>query len=333
MSDVAKYANVSTATVSRALQHPESVKEETRQKVLAAITALNYTPNVLARQLRRMETKTILVVVPNIENNVFSQLLSGIDAVANQKGYKVLLGNINHKVDKIYDYLDHFRQRQIDGMIMLISDLSDHILQDLANELPLVITPDSSDDAIVPTVVVDNVGSSQRATEHLISLGHRRLAHIAGPLHLSSSKSRLEGYRQALHENGIRFDHELVKAGDFTIQAGFKQMEQLLLMEVPPTAVFCASDEIAMGAIKRIKQHGLKVPEDIAIVGFDNVKFSSIFEPALTTMAQPLEEMGRQSMKVLIDRMNGKTLSKNHFIYSADLIIRESCGAHLNKRE
>ncbi|MBM7682886.1 LacI family repressor for deo operon, udp, cdd, tsx, nupC, and nupG [Pullulanibacillus pueri] len=326
MSDVAKLAGVSTATVSRTLQNPETVKEETRQKVFKAIKALDYMPNVLARQLRRMETKTILVVVPNIENNVFSQIVGGIDAVANERGYKVLLGNTNHRVEKIYDYIDHFKQRQVDGMIVLLSNLPDPVLQDLANEFPIVVTPDAKATVEVSTVTLDNVESGKRATDHLLKLGHRRIAHISGTLDITSSQDRLQGYQQAIVEGGYFVDHTLIKEGDFTFSSGFEAMSALLNTSVPPTAVFCASDEMAMGAIKSIKSRGLKVPDDIAVVGFDNIKFSEVFEPTLTTMAQPLFQMGKKAMTVLIERINNEALEEQHFIYQAELIVRESCG-------
>ena len=327
MSDVAKLAKVSTATVSRTLQNPEAVKEETRQKVFAAIEQLDYTPNILARQLRRMETNTILVVVPNIENNVFSQIVGGIDEVAHHEGYKVLLGNTNEKSERIYDFIDHFRQKQIDGMILLLSSLTEQMLQELSHEIPIVVTPDIREGVDVPSVTIDNVEWGRKATEHLLSLGHRRIAHIAGPLDLTSSHNRLIGYRKALMDKGISVDASLVKEGSYSFETGFDEMIALLKLDVPPTAVFCASDEIAFGAIKAIKEKGLQVPDDIAIIGFDNIKFSETFEPAITTIAQPLYEMGKKSMELLIERMNEGKLSRQHYIFNAKLVVRESCGA------
>ena len=326
MTDVAKLANVSTATVSRVIQNPETVKEKTRVKVLQAIEELNYQPNILARYFRRTETKTILVMVPSIMNNVFPQMIAGIDLVANQAGYKVLLGNTYQDPDKAYSYIEELKQKQVDGMILLTTRLDNKVITDIADRYPVVLTSDFIDGLNVPTVAIDNISSSRDAVAHLLELGHRRIGMITGPLNSLLSRDRLKGYRQALLGHDIEVESVLIQEGDHTYESGYNQMNKFLALDKSPTAIFAANDSMAMGAIKAIKARGLRVPEDVAVVGFDNIQFSAIFEPALTTIAQPLVEMGKRSMELLLKQLKGETLTKKQHVLDTKLIIRDSCG-------
>ena len=326
MTDVAKLANVSTATVSRVIQNPEAVKEKTRVKVLQAIEELNYQPNILARYFRRTETKTILVVVPSIMNNVFPQMIAGIDLVANQSGYKVLLGNTYQDPEKAYSYIEELKQKQVDGMILLTTRLDNDVITDIADRYPVVLTSDFIEGLNVPTVAIDNISSSREAVEHLLRLGHCRIGMITGPLNSLLSRDRLKGYRQALLANDIVIESVLIQEGDHTYDSGYNQMNKFLALENPPTAIFAANDSMAMGAIKAVKDQNLKVPEDVAVVGFDNIQFSEIFEPALTTIAQPLIEMGKQSMELLLKQIKGDSVKKKQLVLDTKLIIRDSCG-------
>ncbi|WP_226654869.1 LacI family DNA-binding transcriptional regulator [Pseudalkalibacillus hwajinpoensis] len=327
MTDVAKLANVSTATVSRVIQNPEAVKEKTRVKVLQAIEELNYQPNILARYFRRTETKTILVVVPSIMNNVFPQMIAGIDLVANQSGYKVLLGNTYQDPEKAYSYIEELKQKQVDGMILLTTRLDNDVITDIADRYPVVLTSDFIEGLNVPTVAIDNISSSREAVEHLLRLGHCRIGMITGPLNSLLSRDRLKGYRQALLANDIAIESVLIQEGDHTYESGYNQMNKFLALEKPPTAIFAANDSMAMGAIKAVKDQNMKVPEDVAVVGFDNIQFSEIFEPALTTIAQPLIEMGKQSMELLLKQIKGDSLKKKQLVLDTKLIIRDSCGS------
>ena len=326
MTDVAKLANVSTATVSRVIQNPDAVKEKTRMKVLQAIEELNYQPNVLARYFRRTETKTILVMVPSIENNVFPQMIAGIDLIAHQSGYKVLLGNTYQDPDKAYSYLEELKQKQVDGVILLTTRLDNNVITDIADKYPVVLTSDFIAELNVPTVAIDNISSARNAVEHLLQLGHQRVGMITGPLDIPLSRDRLKGYRQALLERGIGIDGVLIQEGDHHYESGYNQMNKFLALENPPTAIFAANDSMAMGAVKAVKAHGLRVPEDIGVVGFDNIQFSDIFEPSLTTVAQPFMEMGQRSMELLLKQINGETLTKKQHVLDTRLIIRDSCG-------
>lgn len=332
MSDVAKLANVSTATVSRVLRNPETVKENTRKKVLNVIEQLNYQPNILARHFRRNETNTILVMVPNILNTVFTGIIEGIESEAARNGYRVLLGNTNKSVENEYGLIDLLKQKQTDGMILFSARMDPKTLVNLSEEYPIVLTTAYIDGLKVPTVSIDNISSSRNAVEHLIKLGHTRIAHISGPLEFSGSRDRYKGYQQALLQNDLKIDSMLVQEGDFTLESGYNLMLKFIAMEHPPTAVFTANDEMAMGVVKAAKDHGLKVPEDLAVVGFDNISFSAIFEPALTTIAQPLFKMGQVSMQLLLQQIQGVQVSKIQHILESELIIRDSCGGKGKKK-
>jgi LacI family transcriptional regulator, repressor for deo operon, udp, cdd, tsx, nupC, and nupG len=330
MRDVAKHAHVSTATVSRVLRNPSTVKEETRLKVLKVIEELNYQPNILARQLRTNKTNTILIVIPTITNTVFAEMLGGIESVATQNDYRVLLGNSNHQTERNIGYLDYLKQKQVDGVIFLTSELGENILNEIASEHPMVLASEYIQGARFPMVSIDNVLCGQKATEHLIELGHSRIAHLSGPFESLLSLDRLNGYKEALSAHHIKFDETLVQEGQFSFESGNRIMKEWLSRPHPPTAVFAANDEMAIGAMKAALELGKRIPEDLAMVGFDNIRFSSVFEPSLTTIAQPFFEMGAESMNLLIQQINQEPIPNNHFVLKSDLVIRQSCGSTQN---
>lgn len=331
ISDVAKLANVSTATVSRVLSNSGNVKKETTEKVLEAIQKLNYQPNILARQLRKLETKTILVVVPDITNTFFSKILRGIERVAIENDYEVLLGDTGNDVERERGYLDILRQKKADGMILLTARLESHLLEEMAGEFPVVLACEYLEGSTIPTVSIDNISSARKATEYLINLGHRRIGFISGPLNVILSRDRLKGFRQAMAQHNIPIESFLVQEGDFSFESGYNMMMKFLAFDQPPTAVFAANDEMAIGAIKAIKSKGLNVPDDISVVGFDDIKFASIYEPALTTISQPMFEIGKKAMELLIKLINKDQLEKNQYILEDQLVIRETCKEYVLK--
>ncbi|PLR82502.1 LacI family transcriptional regulator [Bacillus canaveralius] len=324
IADVAKLANVSTATVSRVISNSETVKIETREKVLQAIEKLKYQPNVLARQLRRMETKTILVIVPDITNTFFSNVLRGIEAIAGENSYQVLLGDTGNIIDREYGYFDILRQRKADGMILLTARSNQQLLEEIAKDYPIVLACEYFEGSKLPTVSIDNISSARKATEHLISLHHKRIAHISGPLNVVVGRDRLKGFQQAMMQHNLLIEPCLVQEGDFSYESGYNLMTKLLALENLPTAVFAGNDEMAMGAIKAMKSKGLKAPDDISVVGFDDIKFASVFEPALTTIKQPTFEIGKCAMELLLQLINNDSLDKQQFILSDKLVVRES---------
>lgn len=328
--DVAKKANVSTATVSRVLSKPDAVKEETTEKVLEAIKELNYQPNALARQLRRLETKTVLVVVPDITNPFFSKVLRGIESVAVTNGYQVLLGDAGNDVERENEYLNILRQKKADGMVLLTARMKSKIVEEMALEYPVVLACEYIEGLSIPTVSIDNISGARKATEHLINLGHKRIGFISGPLGGVLGHDRLKGYCQAMARHNLTVEPILVQEGDFSYESGFNMMIKFLALTHPPTAVFAANDEMAFGAINAIKSRGLSVPHNISVMGFDDIKFSSIFEPALTTIAQPAFEIGTKAMELLIRLMNREKIERQQYMLEDQLITRDSCSKHIS---
>jgi LacI family repressor for deo operon, udp, cdd, tsx, nupC, and nupG len=327
--DVAKLANVSIATVSRVITNAHPVTERTKSKVLKAIEELNYQPNISARHLRRMETNLILVVVPDITNSFFSRVLRGIEYQAANNGYEVLLVDTENNIERENKYLNILRQKQADGAILLTARMNKDVLEGIASEYPVVLACEYLEGSKIPTISIDNISSARKATEHLINLGHRRIACICGPSHIVLGRDRLKGYQQAMNQHEIRIDSVLVQEGDFSFESGYNLMMKFLALENAPTAVFAASDEMALGVIKAAKEYGFNVPNEISVVGFDDIKFASIFEPSLTTVSQPAFEMGVKAAEMLVKLMNTENLMRRQIVMEDKLIIRESCGAYI----
>ncbi|MCP8969771.1 LacI family DNA-binding transcriptional regulator [Ectobacillus ponti] len=322
--DVAKRANVSTATVSRVLSKPEAVRRETIEKVMEAVQELNYQPNLLARQLRRLETKTILVVVPDITNTFFSKVLRGIEALTLEHGYRVLLGDTDNDVEQELEYLSILQQKQADGLILLTARMEASVIEEMAQQYPIVLACEYVEGAQIPTVSIDNISSARKATEYLIQLGHQRIGCITGPLTIVLGHDRLKGFRQAMAHNECMIDPLLVQEGDFSYESGFNMMTKLLALDAPPTAVFAASDQMAMGAVKAVQAKGLTVPDDISVIGFDDIAFSALFEPSLTTIAQPAYEIGVKAAELLLQLIQQEEIRRDQYILQDELVVRLS---------
>ncbi|OES46690.1 LacI family DNA-binding transcriptional regulator [Domibacillus iocasae] len=329
MSDVAELAGVSTATVSRVLRSPEAVKEATQKKVYDAIRQLDYQPNMLARNLRINKTGTLLVVAPDLNNLVFSEMIAGIDEEAGKCGYQVLLGNTHGDAKKIEGYIDQLKQKQVDGLILLSVELDEKVWQDITDHYPIVIASDYVEAIQVPTISIDNVACGKQITNHFIQMGHSKIGFIGGRLQASVSRDRLNGYKQALVEAKIAIQDLWIEQGDYSILSGYNLCLKMMNGPNTPTAIFCGSDEMAFGAIKALREKGYRVPEDVAVAGFDDIKFAAVMNPALTTIAQPLQKMGQKAMEVLYQLINGQVPVQKQYIIECEFKIRESCGYHL----
>ncbi|SEN46586.1 LacI family DNA-binding transcriptional regulator [Lihuaxuella thermophila] len=329
MIDVARLAGVSVATVSRVLAGSAHVSRETREKVLRAMADLDYKPNLLARNLRKMESKTIVVVIPDISNPFFSDVIRGIQHVAKEHGYHVLLGDTQNDVDAEWDFIEMIKERAADGVILVTARTSPEKIMEMAQEVPLVMACEYIQGAELPMVTIDNVISAKRVVDHLAALGHRRIGFIAGPLHVIISRDRLQGFVLGLREHGLEQDSSLIVEGDFSIPSGYDQAVRLLQLPEPPTAIFASNDEMAIGAVKAVKQMGLKVPQDVAVVGFDDIPMATVIEPALTTICQPKFEIGKKAMEILLQLIQQSNRSHGHLKLPEKLIVRDSCGGRL----
>lgn len=329
ISEVAKAAGVSTATVSRALSSPETVKPVTRERVMQVVKELDYRPNALARQLRTQETKTIVVIVPTLTNPLFAEAIQGVEIEAGAEGYQVLVADVQKQITAENYYLNAIRQREIDGVISMSARVAEKIVKEIADEYPLVVAIQSFPDGRIPNVSIDNVAAARAVMKHLLRMGHRRIAHITASSSLTVYQDRLDSYRDSLAEQGIPVDPGLICRGEASIRGGYEQMERLLSAGTVFEAVFCAGDTMAMGAVKSLKQHGLRVPEDVAVVGFDDVEQAAFWDPALTTIRQPKQEIGRAAFRKLLSMIRKEPMPVARDILPFELVVRESCGYFL----
>lgn len=328
MKDVARLAGVSTATVSRSLSSPETVSPETVSKVMEAVRKLNYEPNILARNLRTNATMFIIVVLPDITNPFFGQILRGIEEVAHAAGYTVLLCDTANDPNRELTYTNILRRRGADGIIFLTARVDRSHMLHLATSKPMVLACEYIEGLPVPQVAIDNMGAGLMATQHLLRLGHRRIGLVNGPENVILCRDRRNGYRLALQHAGIALDPALTTVGEFDYQSGRQAVRQLLALPEPPTAIFCASDQLAMGVINEARSMGLRVPDDLAVVGFDDIGFAEMFHPQLSTIAQPMHEIGETAMRLLLSVIHCDDESPRQVVLPHSLVIRESCGAH-----
>lgn len=329
ISDIAKAADVSTATVSRVLSNPDIVRSATRERVMQAVHELNYQPNALARQMRTQATKTIVVIVPNIENTFFQEILSVIGAEAEANGYHMLIADLHSQPSLEKYYFQAIQQRQVDGIISLSANTTPKFNHQIAGKYPLVMAVQSDSDIAAPSVSIDNVAAAKALMTHLIRLGHHNIAHITASPSQSPYQDRLNSYIATLEEHDIPVDNELICYGEPTITGGFEQMSSLLAKGKPITAVFASGDIMAIGAMKALKKQGLRIPEDCAVVGFDDIELSAFWEPALTTIRQPRHQIGRMAFQKLLALMQKEPLLNTQEVLPYELVIRESCGYFL----
>jgi len=327
VKEVARIAGVSTATVSRAINNPEKVAEKTLKKVIAAVSDAGYSVNHLARNLRTSKTSNVVVLVPNITNPFYSEVIRGMERVAHTYGYSVLLGDTQDSEDREAVYASMLTTKRADGLITLcprIPQLSKQMTSDELLNAPIVNACECARDTVMRTVKIDNIAAAKEATEHLLNLGHRRIGLVAGPFESPLSIERLNGYSMALKTAGIAYDDTLVASGDFSIESGKTAAEKILSIENRPTAIFCSNDEMALGVMTALKSNGAKIPDDISIIGFDDIHYAQYFDPPLTTIAQPAGDLGELAMSQLCEILAGNPPQSRNAVLPHKLIERES---------
>ncbi len=325
VKDIARLAGVSTATVSRALAAPEKVAEQTRIRVEAAAAKVGYFPNAMARSLRMNETKTVIVVVSNLASSFFADIINGMEEFAHRRGYKVLIGDSNDDLQRAQNYFDLVDSKIVDGVLLLTSDIPVEMLVDERGQqrFPVVMASEFLTDINLPTVHIDNVYSARKAVEYLIVMGHYKIACLTGPLTNPISEARVMGLRTAFAEWKIDVNEDWILEGDFSFYAGYNLGRQLLNTEDWPTAIFCHSDEMAIGVLKIAKELNIAVPKQLSVVGFDNITYSEYCEPKLTTVHQPRDLIGETAMKLLLDILADKKPNPEMTL-PTQLIVRDS---------
>ncbi|HOQ08061.1 MAG TPA: LacI family DNA-binding transcriptional regulator [Clostridiales bacterium] len=324
IKDVAKRAGVSVATVSRVINGSSRVSPATAKKVRTAVAELNYRPNLLGRNLRKTRSERVLVLIPNIANPFYAEIVKGVEDVASQHGYSIMLCNTDSDPEREKRYVKMLKSRLADGAILMASEMTGEELTELSLEIPIVQCCEYKAGLPITHVSINNEMAAYKAVKHLIGLGHKKIAFIGARNQFLSSLRRKEGYLRALEEAGIDFDPACCAYGDYSYESGFRIMKQLLKLDPRPTAVFCVSDMMAIGAIRSAMEENLLVPEDLAVCGFDNIHFSSMFKPAITTVSQPMYDLGCMAMEALINIIEGKKEGTAEYFLEHELIIRES---------
>jgi LacI family transcriptional regulator, repressor for deo operon, udp, cdd, tsx, nupC, and nupG len=326
IKDIAARLGVSPATVSRALSGSGLVAEPTLSRIREAARALNYRPNVSARNLRTRRSMAVLMVVRDVGNPFYLEILKGVEATAREAGYSVLMGNTENDPEREIEYFDMLRDGHADGMILMTGKLPwkpDQYAERLAG-LPVVVALEMIQNSGLPHVQIDNAVAARDAVRHLISLGHKRIAHICGPIPEIMSVRRREGYRIAMAEAGFEIPAGYEPVGDYLLRSGETLCRQLFDLPSPPTAIFVANDEMAYGAIHELRRLGRDVPGDVSVVGFDDLYLSEAFYPPLTTVSQPRTEIGQQAMKLLLRTFAGGNLAGETMELATKLQIRGS---------
>ncbi len=324
IKDVAKEAGVSLMTVSRVINNKEHIASATREKVQAAIKKLNYMPNLSARNLVLQKADFLGLVVPDISNPFFGDLVKASEKIAKDRGYSVILGDSDGDVTAETEYIEAFRGRMCEAIILVAPRVEDSVLQELNSKIPLILVDRKIDDEEIIQVYLDNAAGAYSAVKHLLDLGHRRIGFVMGPENVPNSHRRKAGYIDALKEYGLEFDPELEFQGEFKVETGKEAFEKFVTMKDPPTAVFNSNDLMAFGFVIAARDAGYSIPEDFSVVGFDDIFLSSLMEPALTTVRYPFVEMGTQAINMLLDSFDTNrkvTMNEN---LKHELIIRKS---------
>lgn len=323
IKDVAKLAGVSVATVSRAINYPDSVSDNNKTLVENAIKELNYTPNLLGRNLRTQQTKRIIVVLNSISNQFYSRVLKGIEDKAKEDGYTTLICTTRDNKQTILSHLQILSTREADGAIFMSPELANQEILKYSKHYPIVCASEPVRNKKITSVTIDDVKASCDAVNFLISQGKKRIALISAGSFSYSSDLREKGYKKALKQNNIELDESLIIREGYTYNAGVRAIDKILKLEALPDAIFALSDTTAIGAINQLHKNKINVPEDISVMGFDNTAMSEVYIPTITTVAQPQHDLGYKAMELLINKINGKT-QVDSIVLPHRIIHRES---------
>ena len=322
IKDVAAKANVSISTVSYVLNNKKNVRVETYNRVMGAVKDLGYQPNMLARGLRTKESKSIGVLIADISNMYFTDIVLGIEKKANSLGYSTIICNTENNPENEKKYLKTLINKNIDALVIVTSGSCFELLKDI-KDTPIAFVDSTRSDEY-NYVWLDNQEGGYIATKHLIDKGRRKIAIISGPASLYSSLDRTKGYKKALSENNIPYSENRFVETQFTYSGGYDATKELLRRGIEFDAVFANNDLIAMGCIRALYEKGIKVPSDVSVIGFDDIEVTEIFIPALSTIKQPRFKMGKRVAKIVIDRINNPDAPNAGEVFIPELVVRET---------
>lgn len=329
IKQIARKAGVSVATVSRVLNHPETVSQRTKKKVEQVIEEEEYTPNWFARGLNFDKTGTIGLMIPHILNSVHMETARGVEDVAHQKGYITFMCNVEGDPEKEKRYLDQLIKRRVDGIILISSTLNEENIKNaLGQKVPMVSVGSNKYNSGLSTVSVDCKLGAEKAVKHLIENGCKKVAILCNAEKSKESMDKLIGYKAVLEENNMDIEDKYISYVENTIEGGYLAAKKMAELKEPPDAIFSTSDIIAFGAMDAIKDKGLKIPEDIAFMGFDNIRLSNLVEPKLSTIDVPLHKMGIYGARLLFDIIENESaneIQRREILLETKLKIRKSC--------
>lgn len=327
---IAKQAGVSVATVSRVLNHPENVAQKTRERIEKIIEETEYTPNWFARGLNFNKTGTIGLMIPHILNPVYMEIAKGVEDVAHQKGYIALMCNEENDGKKGKNYLEQLLKRRVDGIVFICSSLEERDFDLLEEQnIPIVLIGEHKNTTGQHVVSVDCQQAAKKAVKHLLDNGYEQIGMLYGTEPKVENEYKVAGYQKTLKKMGLPIREEFLREVDNSIEGGYLGAKKLVELKEPPQAIFTTSDYIAFGAMDAIKDKSLRIPEDVAVVGFDNIRMSNLVEPKLTTIEVPLHKMGVYGARLLFDIIEGEEEAEENprtILLQTKLKVRKSCG-------
>ena len=322
---VAEKAEVSVNTASRAINNRPDINLETKKRVLRIAKELGYIRNAPAVALRTRKTGTLGVVIADNRNPFYAEVLNGIEAAAREKNYHIILANTQRDYKKEEEAINLLLTKRVDGLLITpVQDKDDDIKNLIDANIPVVVVGRDFGNIEVDAVYNDEVKGGFLATEYLIKKGHKRIALIDGFLYKSPAKGRLEGYKKALNKYRISLDEVLISVGDINIEDGYEKTKQMLGKNLDFTAIFAYNDMMAFGSMQAIREKGLRIPEDIGLVGYDDILFCSFMDPPLTTIRLKKQELGTESVKLLLSRINGNRKKAKKIMLDVDIIVRKT---------
>lgn len=328
--EVAKAAGASVSTISAALNNSDYVSQKMRSRIQGAIKQLKYRPNDLARGLRLQKTHSIAIVVPDLSNNFYVEVVRGAKDYSASASYTILIGDSREKWEEERGYLDFFHRRRVDGVVRVPAmDALGKKAKSILGNIPIVYAdryPGFRDSA-VGRVGIDNVLAADNATRYLLSLGHRNIGIITGDTSSGTSADRLKGFLQAMRSVKIRADRAMIHSGHNDMESGHEHAMQLLKSSPRPTAIFCTNNMMALGAFAALQEYGLECPGEISLLGFDDFYWSTLLRPTLTVVRQPAREVGMIAARMLIDHVEGRPSMTSPVLLATELIVRDSCGS------
>lgn len=323
--DVAREANVSMATVSRVVNGNPNVKPVTRKKVLATIEQLGYRPNAVARGLASKKTTTVGTIIPDISSIFFAELARGIEDIATMYKYNMILSNSDQNKDKELQLINTMLEKQVDGILFMGGNITDeHVKQFESSSIPVVLAATYDESNRIPSVNIDYEAAAFEATSFLIGKGNGKIAFISGQDDTLINQQKYNGYLRAFKEKSKTIDDEYILRGDYSYDSGLEAVDQLLSINEKPSAVFVASDEMALGVIHGAQDKGYKVPEDLEVFGFDNTRLATMVRPTLSTIVQPMYDIGAVAMRLLTKYMNKEEVEEKKVVLPHRIVERTS---------